>query len=88
MTHEISLSGKISIYFEDDAMVMNRMIETAGVSIQNRLINSYELDPTLKAIKAIASLIEAKARKQTLMIESALPAELKLTIGTEIKEPF
>jgi hypothetical protein len=58
--------------FEDDATIHNRMMETMGYAIEKRIASSYEFDASLKAIKAIALLIEAKANKQRGIIEMAV----------------
>jgi uncharacterized protein YajQ (UPF0234 family) len=67
-----------SIYFEDDAQVMHRMIEVYGTAIDKRLISTYELDNVTKSIKAIADLIKAKADLQKGMIDQQALQIVKL----------
>lgn len=71
-----STNQKPSIYFEDDAVLMNRMIETYGQAIQARTLSTYELDDVQKAIKSIARLIQSKAdRQMNILNTTPLPTE-------------
>lgn len=58
----------LHISFEDDVMLHNRLLDTMGQAVTNRIGSSYDYSDTLKAIQALARLIETKARKQTDII--------------------
>ncbi len=63
---------EMSLHFEDDITIHNRLLETISNTIETKNINQYDLDTSIKAVKAVAELIAIKANKQRDILLSSI----------------
>jgi hypothetical protein len=69
---KMAIPNTVSLNFEDDVMIHNHLLEKISLVIDKRITNTYEIDNSFKAVKAIASLIETKANRQKMILDSAI----------------
>ena len=66
----MTIDYKSCMYFEDDVITHNRMLDTISKTMQQRTVADYSLGESIEAVKAVASLIKAKADKQREYVNS------------------
>lgn len=68
----MSIKNIVGLSFEEDVMYHNQLLEKTSITIDKRIASTYDMESSMKAIKAIASLIETKANKQKSILDSAI----------------
>ena len=79
----MSIKNTVGLSFEDDVSFHNQLLQETAKTIDCKILNNYELEPSLKAVKAIASLIEAKATRQKQILCDAI---MNMSSSVEIEK--